>query len=71
MGIHSATVTRKHALIDVLAMSPATLLLVPPELWVDLFDTAPPHHDLYAGVLDIALLLLTGDGSPDPYLVNP
>jgi hypothetical protein len=56
MEIHSTTVTRKHALIDVLAVSPATLLLVPPDLCVDLFDTAPPPHDLFAGVLDTALL---------------
>ena len=53
------------------AMSPATLLLVSSELCVDLLNTAPLPPDLDAGVPDTALLLLTGDGSLDPYLVNP
>ncbi|SPC64893.1 uncharacterized protein UHOD_12297 [Ustilago sp. UG-2017b] len=38
---------------------------------VDLFDTAPPPHGLCAGVLDTALLLLTGDDSPDPLSYEP
>ncbi|SOV02006.1 uncharacterized protein UDID_18932 [Ustilago sp. UG-2017a] len=37
--------------IDLLTVSPATFLLVSSELCVDFFDTAPPPHDLLAGVL--------------------
>ncbi|SPC65044.1 uncharacterized protein UHOD_11012 [Ustilago sp. UG-2017b] len=50
--------------IDVLTVSPVTLLLVSPELCVNYFDTAPPPHDLLAGVLDTALLPSTSDSSP-------
>ncbi|CCF48595.1 uncharacterized protein UHOR_06469 [Ustilago hordei] len=45
--------------------------LVLPELCVDSFDTAPPPHDLLAGVFDTALLPLTGDSSPDLNPVAP
>ena len=31
MGIHSATMMRKHGYIDILAVSPATLLQLSPE----------------------------------------
>ncbi|SOV06499.1 uncharacterized protein UDID_17487 [Ustilago sp. UG-2017a] len=37
--------------IDVLTVSPVTLLLVSSELCVDFFNTAPPPHDLLASVL--------------------
>ncbi|SPC63743.1 uncharacterized protein UHOD_11316 [Ustilago sp. UG-2017b] len=57
--------------IDVLTVLPATLLLVSPELCVNYFDTAPPPHDLFAGVLDTALLPLTSDSSPGLHLVAP
>ena len=62
---------RKHALIDILTVSPVILFLVSSEQCVDSFDTAPPPHDLLAGVLDTALLPSTGDGSPGLHLVAP
>ena len=42
-----------------------------PELYVDLFDTAHPPHDLYTGVHDTALLPPTSDSSPGLHLVTP
>ena len=62
---------KKACSYRLLAMLPSTLLLVSSELCVDLLDTAPLPPDLDAGVPYTALLLLTGNGSLDPYLVSP
>ena len=61
------SLTRRLLLIE------PCLLIAPvcPELDVDFFDTAPPPHDLFAGVLDTAYLPSTGDGSPGLYPVTP
>ena len=71
MKIHSLLWRESMLFIDVLTVSPATLLLVSPELCVNYFGAAAPPHDLLAGVLDTALLPSTGDGSPGLHLVAP
>ena len=52
----SGSLSREYPLCQVLYRSPCNIASVLPELCVNLFDTALPPHDLYAGVINTALL---------------
>ncbi|SYW81850.1 uncharacterized protein UHO2_00355 [Ustilago hordei] len=52
----SGSLSREYLLCRVLYRSPCNIAPVLPELCANLFDTALPPHDLYAGVIDTALL---------------